>query len=316
MTADNETHGGEPRLALTITRTFDAPRALVYAAWTDPNRMAQWWGPHAFTNPVCEFEAREGGKLRIDMRAPDGSVNHVSGVFHELVEPERIVLTTMLLGEGGETLAEVLSTVTLEEQDGKTRLTLDTRLLKLAAGMEDALSSMESSWNQSLDRLEELVVVPADAVVLTRVFDAPRDVVFRAWTKAEHLAHWWGPKGFTTPFCTVDLRPGGEFRYCMRSPEGQEFWGKGVYREIVEPERLVYSDSFTDEQGNVVDATHYGMSGELPTESLVTVTFAEDGGVTKVTLRHQVPAAVPQRSGMQQGWSEMLARLAEEVTRG
>lgn len=152
-----------------------------------------------------------------------------------------------------------------------------------------------------------------EAITVTRTFDAPRALVFKAWTEPEQLRQWWGPHGYTTPAVTVDLRPGGLFRYCMRSPEGREFWGRGRFREVVPPERLVYVDAFTDERGNVVDPTHYGLSPAHPRESLVTVTFAERGGRTTVTLRHEMPEATPERAGAGEGWSEMLERLAALV---
>ena len=150
-------------------------------------------------------------------------------------------------------------------------------------------------------------------IVLTRVFDAPRELVFKAWTEPEHLMRWWAPKGCTTPFCKVDLRPGGAFHYCMRLPEGREIWGIGTYREIVAPERIVYTDSFADAEGNPVAPSHYGMSASHPAETLVTVLFAEHNGKTKLTLRHSIPQSVEEREGTQQGWNEMLDRLAEEL---
>src|SRR5256712_10816040 len=94
--------------------------------------------------------------------------------------------------------------------------------------------------------------------VITRVVDAPRDLVFKAGTEPHRLMRWWGPNGFPTPFCKVDLRPGGVFHSCMRSPEAQAYWGRGVYRESVEPERIVYLDSFADEEGTPVGPAHYG----------------------------------------------------------
>jgi uncharacterized protein YndB with AHSA1/START domain len=148
-------------------------------------------------------------------------------------------------------------------------------------------------------------------LVITRTFDAPRDLVFRAWTEPERLMRWWAPKGCTTPFCTVDLRPGGRFHYCMRLPEGREIWAIGVYREIVAPERLVYTDSFADADGNPVAPGHYGMSDSHPAETLVTVLFLEHEGGTKVTLRHTIPESVEERKGTEQGWGEMLDRLAD-----
>ena len=149
-------------------------------------------------------------------------------------------------------------------------------------------------------------------IVITRVFDAPRDRVFKAWTEPERVMRWWGPDGFTTPVCKIDLRPGGVFHNCMRSPEGRDFWSKGVYREIVEPERIVCSDFFSDEEGNLVQPTHYGMSPEWSAEALVTVTFVEHDGKTKFTLHHAVGSApASERDQCRAGWTESLDRLAE-----
>jgi uncharacterized protein YndB with AHSA1/START domain len=150
-------------------------------------------------------------------------------------------------------------------------------------------------------------------IVITRVFDAPRELVFKAWTDPARLMRWWAPKGCTTPVCKVDLRPGGAFHYCMRLPEGREIWGMGTYREIVAPERIVYTDAFADAQGNRVPPTHYGMSASHPAETLVTVTLSEQDGKTKLTLRHTIPESVEEREGTQQGWNEMMDRLAEEL---
>jgi len=119
-------------------------------------------------------------------------------------------------------------------------------------------------------------------LVITRVFDAPRDLVFRALTEPERLRHWWGPKGFTWVSCTLDLRPGGMFHYCMRSPGGQDTWGKWVYREIVPPERIVFVSSFADERGNTVRAP---FNAEWSLETLTTLTLAEHEGKTALTLR-------------------------------
>jgi uncharacterized protein YndB with AHSA1/START domain len=151
-------------------------------------------------------------------------------------------------------------------------------------------------------------------LVMTRVFEAPRRLVFSAWTEPARLVQWWAPKDFTTPFCTVDLRPGGRFHFCMRTPEGRDIWGIGIYREIVVPERIVYTDSFADADGNPVPPTHYGMSDGHPAETLVTVTFADHGAVTRVTLRHTLPESVKERTGTEQGWGEMLDRLARHLS--
>jgi uncharacterized protein YndB with AHSA1/START domain len=101
-------------------------------------------------------------------------------------------------------------------------------------------------------------------LVITRVFDAPRELLWKAWTDPERLMRWWGPKHFTSPFCEIDLRVGGKYLNCMRSPEGQDFWSTGVYKEIVPMQRLVCTDCFADEKGNVVPASHYGLTGTGP----------------------------------------------------
>lgn len=151
-------------------------------------------------------------------------------------------------------------------------------------------------------------------IVITRVFDAPRELVFGAWTQPEHLLRWWAPRGCTTPYCTVDLRVGGKFHFCMRMPDGKDIWGIGIFREIVAPERIVYTDSFADAEGNPVPPSRYGMSLGHPAETLVTVTFAEQRGKTKLTLRHAIPGQVLEREGTEQGWNQMLENLERHLT--
>lgn len=150
-------------------------------------------------------------------------------------------------------------------------------------------------------------------LIITRVFDAPRELVWKAWTEPEHFKRWWGPKNFTAPVCKIDLRVGGRYLNCMRSTEGQEFWGTGTYREIVTPERLVYTDSFADEKGNIVPASHYGLAGDWPLELEVTVTFEEHQGKTTMTLRH-VGLPSGQMSDLTQGgWNESFDKLADSL---
>lgn len=146
-------------------------------------------------------------------------------------------------------------------------------------------------------------------LVITRVFDAPRDLVFKAWTERDRMMRWWGPNGFTLPVCNIDVRPGGAYLYCMRSPEGKEYWGKGVYREIVEPERIVCTDRFADEKGDTVSPQAYGMSPDWPEEALITVTFDEHGGKTRFTLQHAPLKPGAERDMCHQGWSESLDKL-------
>jgi uncharacterized protein YndB with AHSA1/START domain len=138
---------------LVMTRVFDAPRELVFKAWTDTRHMALWWGPNGFTNPVCELDVRPGGAIRIDMRAPNGVVYPMKGVFDEIVEPERLVFVSSALDEKGKSMFDILNTVTFTEHGGKTSLTLQARVLKANASAPQYLKGMEMGWTQSLDRL-------------------------------------------------------------------------------------------------------------------------------------------------------------------
>ena len=139
-------------------------------------------------------------------------------------------------------------------------------------------------------------------LLITRVFNAHRSLVFKAWTEPQHLVHWWGPQGFTLPSCTMDLRPGGTYRFCMRSPEGVDHWLQGIYREIMEPERLVFTYAFED------------ATGKPGHETLVTVTFAELGEKTKLTVHQAVFESVTVRDEHVRGWTEALDRLAGYLT--
>ncbi|HEY6280288.1 MAG TPA: SRPBCC domain-containing protein [Burkholderiales bacterium] len=160
----------------------------------------------------------------------------------------------------------------------------------------------------------------SEEFVITRAFDAPRERVWKAWTEAERLKHWWGPKSFKVHTCKVDLRPGGVFHYGMRAPDGSDMWGKFVYREIVAPERLVFIVSFSDPKGGM---TRHPWSPNWPLETLSTVTFTEQGGKTKITVQW-VPHSATElerktfedgRQGMQQGWTGTFDQFAEYLAR-
>lgn len=142
---------------LTLTRTLDAPRALVFKAWTDAKHLARWWGPDGFTNPVCEIDPRPGGAIRIHMHG-FGVTYPMTGTYVEVVENERLVFMTTPLNEAGESLFELLNTVTFAERNGQTTLTLTVHVLKAGPESAEPLSGMNEGWNQSLDRLVARVV--------------------------------------------------------------------------------------------------------------------------------------------------------------
>jgi len=141
------------RREITLTRVFDAPRALVYSMWTDAKHLAKWWGPHTFTNPVCEVDPRPGGKILIHMRAANGDTHPMGGVFHELVPNQRIVFTSYVDMPDSKRVVEAHTTVTLEDYRGKTRLTLLATGIGFVDFAERMLAGMEAGWGQSLGKL-------------------------------------------------------------------------------------------------------------------------------------------------------------------
>ncbi len=150
-TKPNEDH------ELVLTCLFNAPRELVFKVWTDPKHVAQWWGPRGFTNPVCELDLRPGGAILIHMRSPDGIVYPMTGVFQEVVPPERLVFTSAALDSDGNPMFEVLTTVTFAEEGGKTKQILRARVIKKTAQAAPYLAGMEQGWTQSLERLAAYV---------------------------------------------------------------------------------------------------------------------------------------------------------------
>jgi uncharacterized protein YndB with AHSA1/START domain len=141
----------------TITRLFDAPRAVVFRAWTDAAQLAQWWGPKGFTNPVCEIEPRVGGAIRAHMRSPDGVIYPMNGEIREIVPPERLVFTNNALDAAGHHIIECFTTVTFAEEGRKTKLTLHTRGIALTEQAVGYIQGMEMGWTQSIDKLQALL---------------------------------------------------------------------------------------------------------------------------------------------------------------
>jgi uncharacterized protein YndB with AHSA1/START domain len=302
---------------LVITRIFDAPRELVFKAWTDQEQVARWWSPKHFTNPFCEVDARPGGAILIHMRAPDGAEFPMNGRFLEIVEPERLVFTSSALEEEeGNPLLEVLTTVTFADQGGKTKLTMHALVTKAAPGSEGALAGMEEGWNQSLDKLEEFLdkgqggtnmaktQVFAEPgkhdIMVTRDFDAPRDLVFKVYTDPELMPEWLGPRRLAMTIHKMEVRPGGSWRYTHREADGTEYGFRGVYHDVVSPERIVGTFEFE------------GMPGHVSLES---ATFEDHDGKTRLTIK-SVFQSVEDRdgmlqSGMEGGMSEAFERLDE-----
>jgi uncharacterized protein YndB with AHSA1/START domain len=283
---------------ITATRVFRAPRALVWRMWTEREHIARWYGPRGFTLTTRVMDVRPGGRWAFVMHGPDGRDYENEIVYVELVEPERIVYDHV-------SKPSFRTTATLVAQGDETRMTM--RMVFATAELRDWTienHKADVGLGETLGRLgDELARALADdaapAMVMTRVFDAPRRLVFEAFVKREHLVRWWGPRGFSLPVCDVDPRPGGALRMCMRGPDGQDYWMRGSYREIAPPERLVFASFIHDDESQ---------------EIVTTLTFAEQDGKTTLTLRQTVPRAEGPARGQRQGWGESLDRLDALLT--
>lgn len=296
---------------IVATRIFDAPREIVWRMWTDPEHIAKWWGPDGFTNTIQHMDVRPGGEWEFIMHGPDGTDYKNKFVYVEVTSPRRIVYDHV-------TGPLFRSSVTFAEVGEKTRVHVrmrfdDASIREHVAKEFHAIEGLEQNLNHLADRL---AAVADEELVITRVFNAPRDLVFKAWTEAEHLRRWWGPKGFKMLQCSVDLRPGGMFHYGMEAPNGAQMWGKFVYREIVPPERLVFVVSFSDKDAGTVRAP---FSENWPLQVFNAVTFEEQQGKTIVTLRGGAFAASEEERAaykamhpsMQQGFAGTFAQLDE-----
>jgi uncharacterized protein YndB with AHSA1/START domain len=313
---------------LVITRVFDAPRDLVFQVWTDPKHVTAWWGPEHFTAPAATIDLRVGGKYLFCMRGPDGAEYWSTGIYQEIVRPERLVYLDSFAdpdgnvvpgsyyGMGDDFPLEMHITVTFDALTaGKTRLTL--RQLGHPGGVMREMA--EAGLNTSLDKVaarlaalqgdphmsttekkpSTLTVTSDREVVMTRVFDAPRELVFKAYTDPQAIPHWWGPRATTTVVEKMDVRPGGQWRFVQKAGK-EEYAFYGEYREVVAPERLVQTFEFE------------GMPGHVVVDHLQ---FEDHNGKTLVTATSTF-ASLEDRdgmlaSGMEGGALETWDRLAE-----
>jgi len=197
---------------MTLTRVINAPRQVVFKAWTDPAQLEKWWGPKDFTNPVCKVDAMPGGGILIHMQAPDKTMYPMDGEFHEIVEPVKLVFTSAALDKEGNRLFEVLNTVIFSDENGKTKITLHAAVSNITVEGRPYIDGMDQGWNESIDRLNNLVgekIENEELVVrIERIFNAPVEKVWSAITDINQMRAWYFPqledfkpeKGFETQF--------------------------------------------------------------------------------------------------------------------
>lgn len=302
---------------IIISRVFNAPRELVWRAWTEPDQLVSWWGPRGFTTKITKHDFRVGGVWEQTMHGPDGANYPNKSTFKEIVPLERVVYRHVGGRENGPG-ATFLATWTFETVEGnKTRL---TGRLQFATPEERDFVVKEfgaiEGGRQTLERAAELLAsLQSKPFVIAREFAVSRDVMWKAWTEREHFTQWFGPKGMTVVMQKFDPRPGGMNHYKIVTPDGKEMWGKATYREVVRPEKLVWINSFSDQDAGIT--RHPFSKDPWPLQLLTTVTFTESAGKTTVTV-HWLPfdsdadeRSVFDRShdSMRGGWGGTLDQL-------
>jgi uncharacterized protein YndB with AHSA1/START domain len=285
---------------VVVERTFNVPANLVWNAITDYDQMKQW-----YMLELQSFKPVVGFETEFSIRHEGKEFPHIWKVT-EVVPGKKITYDWRFRGNPGISFA----TFELFPEGRNTRLKLTHTGIETFDGKshpEYARKNFHWGWTQLGTALEQFLEKSTggsdEPFVITRTFDAPRDLVWEVWTDPEHLKHWWGPKGLTMLSARVDLRPGGMFHYGMRTPDGHEMWGRFVYREIVPQERAVFIVSFSDAQGGI---TRHPLSATWPLEVLNTMTLTEKNGKTTMTLEGiPINATEEERRTFQEGRGSM-----------
>lgn len=294
MTKIEDTTAARDGRKLTLSRVVRAPVALVWRAFTEQQHVAHWWGPFGFRNSIDAMDVKPGGSWRFTMHGPDGT-DYPNVILFRSVERERRLAFTHGSGRDDDPSFDV--EITFEAQGPHTKVTLEqthasaeraemiaryaidggkqtfTRLSGYLAAMRESASST----------VIDGAVAGTDSAdfVLTRVFDAPRELVFRVMTEADHMMKWFGPANAETRIVSGEVRVGSTLLYSMKMGPAEMF-GRAVYRELVAPERFAYIVSFTDAQGTPV---RHPMSASWPLEVLAIATLTELDGKTLLVAR-------------------------------
>lgn len=296
---------------IVTTRLIEAPRELVFDAFTDADHLARWWGPNGFGLTTHRFDMRPGGAWDFTMHGPDGRDYQNRIIFDEIVRPERLVMRHGGVADG--VPVSFIHTITLEDLGARTRLTM--RAIFPTAAERDRVvreHHADEGGRQTLGRLAQYL--GDELFTVSRHFKAPRELVWQVWTDAQHLAKWWGPKGFTWIEGKLDFKPGGRFHYGMRSPDGNEMWGLFVFHDIAKPERLTFVNSFSDREGGITRARFFD---NWPLEVFNLLTLEEEDGGTRLILRGAPINArkdeherfQSMKPSMDQGWSGTMEQL-------
>ena len=308
---------------INIVRVYDAPVKDVWEAWIDPKKVAKWWGPRGFTITTKSKDVRAGGTWVYTMHGPDGTDWPNITLYHEVEKYSRLVYDH----GGNETQPPLFRvTVTFVEANGKT--TMD---MTMAVATEEAAKQMkqfikQAGGNSTWDRLAEFLGKENEGkerFVINRTFEASLNTMFEMFTKPEHFSKWLPPTGMNMTYLKSDISPGSTTLYLMSDGAGFTMHGKINYLEITKPDRIVYTQQFSDEKGNTTRAP---WDSNWPETMLSTITLVEEGqNLTRVTVNWEIVGAptaaelesfIKEKAGMTQGWTGSFDKLEDLITKG
>lgn len=301
---------------IAITRMYDAPVEAVWDAWTDPEQVAQWWGPRGFTLTTHSKDLRPGGHWAYTMHGPDGTDYPNNTVYLEVEEHAKLVYD-----HGGYADRPPLFRVTVlfSEVEGKTKMDMTMTLPSAEAAEQIHEFIKQANGYSTWDRLAEYLAKEStgkEQFVINRSFDAPIALMFEMWTNPEHIVHWLAPTGFTMEFLQSKSEDEGSTFYFMTNGNGVDFYGKKRILDMRKPDRLVYTQQFCDKDENIsrhplaptwpeTMLTTVELSAEGPNRTRVTVTWEIHGATTKEELE----TFIQSRAGMNQGWTGPFNKL-------
>ncbi len=310
---------GKPN-ELKIIRVYDAPVKMVWDAWTDVEQVAKWWGPRGFTITTHGKDLRPGGFWAYTMHGPDGVNYENKTLYYEVEKYSRLVYD-----HGGNDDRPPLFrvTVTFKEVKGKTTMEMTMALATAEAAEAAKKFVKQANGNSTWDRLAEYLAKEGsgqERFVINRSFDVPVETMYKMWTEPEHIAKWLPPTGMRMEFIKADIRPGGTSSYFMTNDAGVKMWGSAQYIELSKPHRVVYTQDFRDENGNLSRHPH---APTWPPSMLTTVTLSsEEGNETRVmiewephgtTTREELETFLKARAGMMQGWTGSFDKLEDYI---
>lgn len=305
---------------IQINRLYDAPVKMVWEAWVDPKQVGKWWGPRGFTLTTKSKDVKPGGKWIYTMHGPDGVDWPNITLFHEVETYSKLVYD-----HGGNENQPLMFQVTVffSEQEGKTKMEMTMAFPTAEIATSTKQFIKQANGDSTWDRLAEYLSQEKnqkDIFVINRSFQAPIQLTYEMFTEAKHFANWMPPTGATMEFLKTDIKVGGTSFYRMDSAHGVMF-GKVNYKDFTQPNRLLYTQTFCDEKGNI---SRHPLAPTWPETMLTTITLTDEGPQqTRITIQWEVfgeATAIERETfhnakiGMMGGWTGSFDKLENYLT--